>query len=93
MEDDELQLYLLQLVQLLRYEPWGAGESSSDSLEEASSPSAVAPPAKPLPPMNMPPLARFLIDRACTGSLELANAFFWFLAAEMQTDRVLGCVR
>lgn len=42
--------------------------------------------------MNMPPLARFLIDRAC-GSLALGNALFWFLTAEMQTDRVLGYVR
>lgn len=81
MGDDAVQFYLLQLVQLLRYESWAGGGSSSSGGGGEEEPSSL--------PMNMPPLARFLVDRACRSGA-LGNALFWVLAAEMQTDRALG---
>ena len=59
--DSELRLYLLQLVQALKYETTdtvGMSNQNSASTENGSS------------------LATFLITRA-TGSIELANFFYW----------------
>ena len=66
--DVELRLYLLQLVQALKYEtmpgPNAAGTSPSSSKKLSS-------------------LASFLISRAA-GNLQLANYLYWYLKVELQ---------
>jgi Phosphoinositide 3-kinase family, accessory domain (PIK domain) len=73
--DSELRLYLLQLVQAIKYEtPNGTDVSSQstlissdqrgDSLSTSSS--------------NVSPLSSFLIGRAA-GNLELANYLYWYV--------------
>lgn len=83
--DKDVELYLLQLVQLLRYEPWG--ESGSANSSGSSRDGSCSIDGKE--PAHMPPLARFLIDRA-SNSLALANALLWFLKAEAETDETVG---
>jgi phosphatidylinositol 3-kinase len=61
--DSELRLYLLQLVQALKYENAEGEELQTPSLAGASS-------------ARISPLASFLIDRAA-GNIELANFFYW----------------
>jgi phosphatidylinositol 3-kinase len=60
--DSELRLYLLQLVQALKYENSAAVENGPRL--NASSPS------------NVSPLSSFLINRAA-GSIQLANFLYW----------------
>jgi phosphatidylinositol 3-kinase len=61
--DSELRLYLLQLVQALKYENSAAVETGTRS----SAPS----------PSNVSPLSSFLINRAA-GSMQLANYLYWY---------------
>jgi phosphatidylinositol 3-kinase len=61
--DSELRLYLLQLVQALKYENSAAVENGPRS--NAPSPS------------NVSPLSSFLINRAA-GSMQLANYLYWY---------------
>ena len=70
--DDELRQFLLQLVQLLRYE--GDGRIEEEKEKESSSQFSL--------PMHVSPLAKLLIERSCR-TVELANALFWYLATEM----------
>lgn len=85
--DDRIRPYLLQLVQLMRYEPWA--EASSCNSRDAALPQQPPATGPHMLPMSMPPLAQFLIDRAC-GSLDLANALLWLLTAEMYAGQAFG---
>ena len=65
-DDDELLLYLLQLVQALKYEHTAAAPASDGSATATSLDSS---------------LARFLISRAA-ANFTLGNYFYWYLMVE-----------
>lgn len=77
--DEDLLLYLLQLVQALRYEnlEWKEGSSvSSDGRKKSCDESGD----------SECDLAAFLIERA-TGDERLANFFYWYLAVEIEEHK------
>jgi phosphatidylinositol 3-kinase len=92
--DDELLIYLLQLVQALRYEPLLLARAASGSPGggvAAAAPSPTAGSAATSSAMSsaryrLSPLADFLIDRAC-ASLDLANFLNWYLTVELEDAR------
>lgn len=67
--DSELRLYLLQLVQALKYETMEASDPATPGVGAPSSPSN-----KPLESVSS--LANFLISRAA-GNILLANYLYW----------------
>ena len=100
--DDDLVLYLLQLVQALRYEdelqsrPEGAVPRSSASsgngagaggANSGASGAAAAPSSASSGAYRLSPLADFLVDRAC-ASAELANFLHWYLKVESDDPRL-----
>jgi phosphatidylinositol 3-kinase len=70
--DSELRLYLLQLVQALKYENVQRAETSRAQV--ASGSSSVSPSSPSMERVSS--LATFLINRAA-GNIELANYFYW----------------
>ncbi|CAK0874879.1 unnamed protein product [Prorocentrum cordatum] len=86
--DDEVQLYLLQLVQALRYETSAYGAGSQDLPD---SPDEDAPDGAPSPPRRgtsaaaaggePATLTGFLIQRS-VRSHTLATLFYWYVVAE-----------
>lgn len=68
--DDELRLYLLQLVQALKYESMGEIPGTSHGEIDIPSPAS--------------PLASFLISRA-SKNLELANYLYWYIKVELES--------
>ena len=70
--DEDLLLYLLQLVQALRYESYADPLTPTDIKDQ--------------PVANDCDLASFLIERA-TGDERLANFFYWYLAVEIEEHR------
>ncbi|EKM57844.1 uncharacterized protein PHACADRAFT_192977 [Phanerochaete carnosa HHB-10118-sp] len=76
-DDDELLLYLLQLVQALKFE-----STASDQRSARSTSSAVS--------YDDSGLADFLIGRAVRNPL-LGNRFYWYLVVEVQLeDRIMA---
>jgi hypothetical protein len=73
-------LYLLQLVQALKFEtPPGQSPSSSIRHSRHASSHRFPPP----PPDNLPTLADFLIERSARNPV-LGNHFHWYIAVECE---------
>lgn len=70
--DEELRLYLLQLVQALKYEEDVGGGVSGDAVSDAFSEAGSKSSAK----KRASSLSTFLIERAARN-VELANFLFW----------------
>ncbi len=79
-EDDELQCYLLQLVQALRYESELQILEVDDSEADASTKKAENP---------LGPLATFLVERA-SKSQQLCNMMYWYLLVATEDKRFGG---
>ena len=81
--DSELRLYLLQLVQALKYETIDASlQSGTGSASNKAANSDQQEPQQHSIPVSS--LANFLIHRAA-GNIELANYLYWYLKVEKQS--------
>uniref|UniRef100_A0A7S2G6Z9 Phosphatidylinositol 3-kinase n=1 Tax=Octactis speculum TaxID=3111310 RepID=A0A7S2G6Z9_9STRA len=81
--DQELEMYLLQLVAALRYEKKRDRHSSKGSSRHTHLSEAAQ-----LDFADLSPLARFLVDRACTCDAPHGLAFmlYWYLRVESTSD-------
>ncbi|GAX24386.1 phosphatidylinositol 3-kinase [Fistulifera solaris] len=77
--DSELRLYLLQLVQALKYESNGSSNRASPTSVSATRAKAIDSAST----QSVSSLAAFLINRAAM-SMELANYLYWYLKVETQ---------
>ncbi|GAA5972036.1 hypothetical protein JCM11641_002465 [Rhodosporidiobolus odoratus] len=89
-DDDELMLYLLQLVQALKFEPTPSSSSSSaspssslrHSIHPAHSRHASALRSS-TSSVNLPTLEDFLVDRSAKNAV-LGNHFYWYIHVEKE---------
>ena len=84
-DDEELMLYLLQLVQALKFEPVLPSASTSATSRATSRRDNAA---KLVGIPNLRSLEDFLIDRAVKNPV-LGNNFHWYLMVEIE-DKVMG---
>ena len=84
-DDEELMLYLLQLVQALKFEPPLASASTSATSRLNSRRDTALKLANAT---NLQTLEDFLIDRAVTNPV-LGNNFHWYLMVEIE-DKMVG---
>ena len=89
--DEDLKLYLLQLVQALRYEP-GAHDVESPE-DDMGNPIIITDVQRPSEPSNSEvkrcALTWFLIRRV-VNSVELATVFYWYVTAEADGEGGAG---
>jgi phosphatidylinositol 3-kinase len=88
--DGDLLVYLLQLVQALRYEPEltvGIKQADAEVTSSSVQGDAITSSANGRP---LSLLATFLIQRACTSPI-VANFFYWYLKVETEDD-ASGCM-
>ena len=82
--DDELQLYMLQLVQALRYDILPTNQDENENGENGgNSGTAAATTTTTTTNDGRYPLVQFLLNRCC-NNLSLANDFYW--AVEVETE-------
>jgi hypothetical protein len=85
--DEELRLYLLQLVQALKYEEdvsGGGGSAEVGNVISSSATTTASTAAQSVTTSSrVSSLSAFLIDRASTN-IELANYLFWYLRVELE---------
>lgn len=87
-DDDDLLLYLLQLVQALKFE-WRTTSSSSGSIiSDEKNRAVLAEVTAPGVDLTEHSLAEFLIERAVRNPV-LGNFFHWYLMVECE-DKALG---
>ncbi|XP_055343208.1 phosphatidylinositol 3-kinase catalytic subunit type 3-like [Paramacrobiotus metropolitanus] len=97
--DDELLLYLLQLIQALRYEDATeiraalirvsnapSSHARKESVSRSSLSEKVSDLVQPTSVTTKRDLATFLIERSCQNP-KLANYFYWFLKAECEKNK------
>ncbi|GAA5868362.1 hypothetical protein JCM1840_005656 [Sporobolomyces johnsonii] len=95
-DDEELMLYLLQLVQALKFEPTPSSSSAppSSSSSTTTSPSSSSlrpfhsharhPSARPQPATDaLPTLEDFLVERSARNPV-LGNHFYWYIQVERE---------
>lgn len=95
--DDELELYLMQLVAALRYEPKLSEDADNipgtrESLEESFMTARLKDSAAVTASSSISPLATFLIQRACACQppYSFANFLYYFLKVESEADERYG---
>jgi phosphatidylinositol 3-kinase len=82
--DEELRLYLLQLVQALKYEEdVSGGSAQAGGVIGSNATTNVAQSVTTTPSSRVSSLSAFLIDRA-SKNIELANYLFWYLRVELE---------
>ncbi|GAA5875731.1 hypothetical protein JCM8547_007052 [Rhodosporidiobolus lusitaniae] len=90
-DDEELMLYLLQLVQALKFEPAPSSSPSSSTSPSSSlrhSRHANALRSSASSASNLPTLEDFLIERSARNPI-LGNHFFWYIQVEKE-DKARG---
>ncbi|KAK4048993.1 Phosphatidylinositol (PI) 3-kinase [Microbotryomycetes sp. JL221] len=81
-DDDELMLYLLQLVQALKFEPPTGQSTQAGSIRHSRHVSA-SQRQSATSDDAMPSLAEFLIERSARNHV-LGNHFFWYIRVECE---------
>lgn len=87
-DDEELMLYLLQLVQALKFEPPPPNASTSATSRGSSRREAAALAKLAALASNIQTLEDFLIERAVRNPV-LGNNFHWYLMVEVE-DKIVG---
>ncbi|CDR44756.1 CYFA0S15e02454g1_1 [Cyberlindnera fabianii] len=79
--NNELELYLLQLVQALAYEPMTTKNTSEYSIVELDGSNTASASGSSLLTNSLTPLAQFLVERALVND-RLGSFLYWYLITE-----------